>query len=40
VIADWREPDVMRVAPVPLYNTFEEAFRFGEVFKRALEHRG
>jgi kynureninase len=36
VIADWREPDVIRVAPVPLYNTFEEVFRFGEVLKKAL----
>lgn len=31
VIADWREPDVIRVAPVPLYNTFEEVFRFAEM---------
>jgi kynureninase len=30
VICDWREPDVIRVAPVPLYNTFEEVFRFSE----------
>ncbi len=36
VIADWREPNVIRVAPVPLYNTFEEVFRFGEIFKKAL----
>jgi kynureninase len=36
VIADWREPDVIRVAPVPLYNTFEEVFRFGEIFKKAI----
>jgi kynureninase len=36
VVADWREPNVMRLAPVPLYNTFEEVFRFGEIFKRAL----
>jgi kynureninase len=31
VIADWREPGVIRVAPVPLYNTFEDVFRFGEI---------
>jgi kynureninase len=37
VIADWREPDVIRVAPVPLYNTFEEVFQFVEILKRALK---
>jgi len=31
IIADWREPNVIRVAPTPLYNTFEEVFRFVEV---------
>jgi kynureninase len=36
VYADWREPDVIRVAPVPLYNTFEEVFRFVEIFKKHL----
>ncbi len=37
VIADWREPNVIRVAPVPLYNTFEEVFRFAEIFKKVLK---
>ena len=32
VIADWREPDVIRVAPVPLYNTFDDVYRFAEIF--------
>jgi kynureninase len=36
IIADWREPDVIRVAPVPLYNTFEEVFLFGEVLSKAI----
>jgi kynureninase len=36
VIADWREPNVIRVAPVPLYNSFEEVFRLVEIFKAAL----
>lgn len=37
VLADWREPDVIRIAPVPLYNTFEEIFRFGNIISATLD---
>lgn len=37
VIADWREPNVIRIAAVPFYNTFEDAFRFGELLKNYTE---
>jgi kynureninase len=34
---DWREPSVIRLAPVPLYNTFEEVWRFGQALKTILQ---
>lgn len=37
VFADWREPDVIRVAPAPLYNSFTEVFRFSEILRSCLE---
>ena len=36
VTCDWREPDVIRVAPVPLYNRYEEVHRFVEILREAL----
>ena len=37
VISDWREPNVIRIAPVPLYNSFEDVYLFGEILKKALK---
>jgi len=37
VVADWREPDVIRVAPVPLYNSFMDVFRFFEILRNCLQ---
>lgn len=36
VICDFREPNVIRVAPAPLYNTFHEVWRFAEIVERVL----
>lgn len=36
VISDWREPDVIRIAPAPLYNSFEDVFKFSERLKEVL----
>ncbi|MGB4776033.1 MAG: kynureninase [Daejeonella sp.] len=34
VIGDWREPDVIRISPVPFYNTFTDIFEFGRILKQ------
>lgn len=37
IIVDYREPNVIRVAPTPLYNSFEEVYRFSEILHQCLE---
>jgi kynureninase len=37
VIPDWREPNVIRCAPVPLYNSFEDVYRFGTILTNLLK---
>jgi kynureninase len=34
IIVDWREPNVIRMAPVPLYNSFTDIYRLGQVMER------
>ncbi len=36
IIVDWREPDVLRAAPVPLYNSYMDVFIFGKLLKECL----
>lgn len=37
VVADWREPNVIRIAPAPLYNSYEDCFRFGQYLENAIQ---
>ena len=36
VVVDWREPNVIRLAPVPFYSSFEDMFEFGQILKRGI----
>lgn len=36
VITDWREPNVIRLAPVPFYCSFEDMYHFGQILKSGL----
>jgi kynureninase len=40
VVCDWRSPDIIRVAPVPLYNSFEDVARFALRLAGLLEEAG
>jgi kynureninase len=33
ILPDWREPDVIRMSPVPMYNSFEDVYRIGVALK-------
>ncbi len=38
VVADWREPDVIRIAPVPLYNSFRDVWHFSRLLHEGIKH--
>ncbi|MCP1996931.1 kynureninase [Flavobacterium sp. HSC-61S13] len=39
VIVDWREPNVIRLAPVPLYTSYSDIYHFGNILKKGLANK-
>ncbi|OCB75231.1 kynureninase [Flavobacterium crassostreae] len=39
VVVDWREPNVIRLAPVPFYCSFEDVYQFGQVLKKGINQK-
>ena len=39
IMPDWREPDVIRMSPVPLYNTFEEVYQIGQILESYFKNK-
>jgi kynureninase len=37
VVGDWRNPNVIRLAPTPLYNSFQDVYRFAQILEQSLE---
>ncbi|MFN3801317.1 kynureninase [Belliella pelovolcani] len=37
IVGDWRHPNVIRIAPTPLYNSFMDVYRFAEILKQSLQ---
>ncbi|MFC5046817.1 kynureninase [Aquimarina hainanensis] len=36
VITDWREPNVIRLAPAPFYSSYEDMYEFGQILKKGI----
>ncbi len=39
VITDWREPNVIRLAPAPFYCSFEDMYQFGQILKQGIQKK-
>ncbi|MDR0230485.1 MAG: kynureninase [Flavobacteriaceae bacterium] len=39
VIVDWREPNVIRLAPVPFYTSFQDVYHFGKIIKEGIQSK-